>query len=265
MVLIPGGTFIMGSPEDEPGKYSGSFGQYNERPQHEVTIAPFWMGRYPITVAQWRAVSTLPPVEKELDPYPFYISPDPVIFPRDALFGYFKVDDFPVERVTWDDAIEFCYRLSAHTGHTYTLPSEAQWEYACRAGTTTPFYFGKHITPQWANYNDSADPQYYRERTTPVGMFGIANPFGLYDMHGNVWERCLDHYWYSNYKGAPTDGSAWVVTGADKELPRILRGGSWYSFPGECRCASRHCDKSILLQSTHAGVGFRVVSIPSRL
>ena len=141
--------------------------------------------------------------------------------------------------------MEFCQRLSQYTNRNYHLPSEAEWEYACRAGTTTPFHFGETITSDLANYR--AEYTYgagtkgtYREETTEVGSFGVANAFGLYDMHGNVWEWCEDT-WHSNYEGAPTDGSAWVEAGTNDNdnRSRLLRGGSWDINPGNCRSASR--------------------------
>jgi len=118
-----------------------------------------------------------------------------------------------VEQVSWIDTVAFCQKLSQQAGKTYRLPSEAQWEYACRAGTTTPFYFGETITPDLVNYNGNspyggASKGQYRQETTSVGSFP-PNAFGLYDMHGNVWEWCED-VWHGNYNGAPTDGSAWV-------------------------------------------------------
>ncbi|HIK45185.1 MAG TPA: SUMF1/EgtB/PvdO family nonheme iron enzyme [Leptolyngbyaceae cyanobacterium M65_K2018_010] len=218
MVAIPGGTFAMGSPEDEPERYE------DESPQHEVTVAPFFMGRYPVTQWQWQAVAQLPQVERELNPDP----------------SRFKGQDRPVEGVNWYDATEFCARLSAHTGRAYRLPTEAEWEYACRADTTTPFHFGDMITTEVANYNGSA----YRNgpagdsrgETTPVDHFEGANAFGLSDMHGNVYEWCQDH-WHSDYKGAPTDGSAWLSE--DEGARRIIRGGSWNNNPGYCRSAPR--------------------------
>ncbi|MDB9505517.1 formylglycine-generating enzyme family protein, partial [Microcystis aeruginosa CS-338/01] len=149
--------------------------------------------------------------------------------------------DRPVEQVNWYDAIEFCARLSKLTGREYRLPSEAEWEYACRAGTTTPFYFGETITGELANYNaynsyaEEPDGE-YRKQTTPVGQFP-PNAFGLHDMHGNVWEWCADT-WHGNYDGAPTDGSAWIENGDDNRSP--LRGGSWFNDPYFCRSAFRY-------------------------
>jgi formylglycine-generating enzyme required for sulfatase activity len=220
MVRIPAGRFLMGSPPEEAGRNS------DEGPQHEVTLEAFWLGETPITQAQWRKVAGWPKVERDL-------APDP---------SRFKGDDRPVERVNWHEAIEFCRRLSAHTGKNYTLPSEAQWEYACRAGTTTPFHFGATISTEQANYDGRqayADGPVgeYRQQTTDVASFP-ANDWGLHDMHGNVWEWCLDH-WHGSYTGAPADGSAWLSNAGEDSL-RLLRGGSWYLRPGFCRSAYRY-------------------------
>ena len=130
-------------------------------------------------------------------------------------------------------------RLSQKTGEKYRLPSEAEWEYACRAGTSTPFHMGETITSELVNYGvASAEPGsegVYRGQTTEVGSFS-ANAFGLYDMHGNVWEWCVDH-WHDNYTGAPTDGTAWIAE--NKETRRVMRGGSFSNPPAVCRAASR--------------------------
>jgi formylglycine-generating enzyme required for sulfatase activity len=165
-----------------------------------------------------------------------------------------------VEQVSWYDAIEFCARLSKLsklTGREYRLPSEAEWEYACRAGTTTPFYFGETITGELANYDVSniyADEPKgkYRKETTPVGQFP-SNAFGLYDMHGNVWEWCADD-WHDNYEGAPRDGSAWTKNGNDNYSP--LRGGSWCNYPDICRSAYRYYSSR---RADYNYDGFRVV------
>ena len=219
MVAIPGGSFLMGSPEDESGRYD------NESPQHEVTVAPFFMGRYPVTQVQWRLVAAMPQIERSLDLDP----------------SHFKGDELlPVEQVSWYDAVEFCARLSAHTGREYRLPTEAEWEYACRAETTTAFHFGDTMTTELANYGGSAyadGPQGEgRGHTTPVNHFGIANTYGLSDMHGNVYEWCQDH-WHSDYEGAPTDGSAWLTN--NKNVGCLRRGGSWFYGPRYCRSAYR--------------------------
>jgi formylglycine-generating enzyme required for sulfatase activity len=151
--------------------------------------------------------------------------------------------------------VEFCQRLSHSTGHPYHLPSEAEWEYACRAGTTTPFYFGETLTPKLARCKANlgmAVITILGGETAPVGSYS-PNTFGLYDMHGNVWEWCADH-WHENYAGVPTDGSAWI-TGGNSER-RIVRGGSWDTYPAHCRSANR----SINTPSDRSyAIGFRVV------
>ncbi|MBD2664146.1 serine/threonine protein kinase [Richelia sinica FACHB-800] len=232
MVDIPGGTFMMGSPETEEGRV------YNESPQHQVTVPSFFMGKYQLTQAQYQAV----------------IGSNP---------SYFKGDDStsltnhrPVEQVSWDDAVKFCQRLSQKTGKTYRLPSEAEWEYACRAETTTPFYFGESITTDLVNYDGNstykdAPKGLYRNQTTFVGTFP-PNAFGLYDMHGNVWEWCQDT-WHDNYINAPRNGSAWI---SPSETRRILRGGSWYNNPENCRSAYRYYNVAGFNHNLH---GFRVV------
>ena len=218
MVAIPGGSFLMGSPETKEGR------RESESPQHRVTVAPFYMGKYPVTQAQWQAVAALPQVERPLEPDP----------------SKFKGANRPVERVSWLDVVEFCKRLTRKSGREYRLPSEAEWEYACRAGTTTPFYFGETITPELANYNGnytygSGSKGIYREQTTDVGSFP-PNAFGLYDMHGNIWEWCADP-WHNNYQGAPLDGRVWDDN--DNRSYFVLRGGSWYDDPRYCRSACR--------------------------
>jgi formylglycine-generating enzyme required for sulfatase activity len=235
MVAIPGGTFIMGSPENEEGYHS------SESPQHEVTVPPFFMGKYPVTQQQWRVVAALP--KDKID-----LKSDP---------SYFKGDNLPVECVSWNDAQEFCARLSRMANKTYRLPTEAEWEYACRGGTTTPFYCGETISTDLANYDGNytygqGQKGEYREKTTEVGKFP-ANPFGLYNMCGNVWEWCEDG-WHENYINAPTDGSAWTSPSTEYML---LRGGSWYDYAGYCRSAFRH---GHLRDFRYNDYGFRVVS-----
>ncbi len=227
MVAILGGTFLMGTEDEEIERLVKKFGWEGfrrERPQHEVTVPPFFMGKYPITQAQWKAIAATAKIDIDLKTNP----------------SRFKGDELPVERVNWYQATEFCKRLSRETKWEYRLPSEAEWEYACRAGTTTPFYFGETITGKFANYNASKTyaeeaKGEFRQQTTPVGQFP-PNAFGLYDMHGNVWEWCADT-WHDNYDGAPTDGSAWTENGNDNRSPP--RGGSWYFNPTLCRSASR--------------------------
>ena len=227
MIAIPAGRFRMGSLASDS----------DEGPRHEVQLASFLMSQAPITQGQWRAVMKSNPAQ-------FGGNPDG--------------DQLPVEKVTWHDAMEFCKSLSRVTGRIYTLPSEAQWEYACRAGTTTPFAFGDTISPDLANYNGKESyaegPKgEYRKQTTQVGMFP-SNAWGLQDMHGNVWEWCLDHP-HDDYEGAPADGSAWYrPLGLYGEDFRILRGGSWDNGPSECRSATRSFS-----QSAQPNFGFRVV------
>ena len=245
MVSIPGGSFTMGSPVDELER------QANEGPQHHVTLAPFFMSASPITQAQWAAaVLAHPnPIRRNLDPDP----------------SFFKGIDLPVESITWDHAQEFCLRLAELTERAYRLPSEAEWEYACRAGTISPFHFGPTITPELANYcgvggavcgesdgKSIASDVYgetryrsgaygqgpvgvFRGKTTRPGTFPRSS-FGLYDMHGNVWEYCLDR-WSANYAEAPLDGTANLSGPSDAQ--RILRGGSWSHNPAICRSAYR--------------------------
>jgi formylglycine-generating enzyme required for sulfatase activity len=204
MVAIPGGKFLMGSPEGE--------GNDREKPQHQVTIQPFYMGKYPVTQAQWERVSRLPEMKIDLRSKP----------------SHFKGANLPVENVSWHDAQEFCARISKATGKLYRLPSEAEWEYACRANTTTPYYFGDTITTDLVNHNNKYG------QTTDVGNFP-PNAFGLYDMHGNVWEWCEDS-WHKNYMSAPNNGNALTSQSDNK---RMLRGGQWYLNPSYCRSASR--------------------------
>ena len=212
MIAIPGDKFLMGSPEGE--------GHDDERPQHEVTVQSFYMGKFPITQAQYQQV----------------MGKNPSIF---------KGDDRPVENVSWDNAVEFCQNLSKQTGKNYRLPSEAEWEYACRAGTTNLYYFVGNITYKLANCGRD-----YNE-TTSVRRFS-SNAFGLYDMHGNVWEWCQDD-WHDNYENALTDGKAWF---SENKNIKVIRGGSWFNDPYNCRSASRIY---YTRASRSSRIGFRVV------
>jgi formylglycine-generating enzyme required for sulfatase activity len=243
MVAVPGGKFLMGAAKNEKGASK------DEYPQHEVIVQPFFMSKYPITQAEWRAIESRTDLKVERD-----LKLDP---------SNFKGDNRPVEFVSWHDAIEFCGRLSKLTGREYRLPSEAEWEYACRANTTTPFYFGETITGELANYDASNtyadEPKgQYRQETTSVGQFP-PNGFGLYDMHGQVWEWCADT-WHENYEGAPSDGSAWLGRENDNDY-QVLRGGSWLYYPQNCRSANRYDlrrDCYVLYR------GFRVVCVSGR-
>ncbi len=237
MIAIPGGSFTMGWSERE-----------SENPEHEVTLQPFYLGRYAITQAQWRVVAGYERIDRDLDPDP----------------SRFKGDNLPVERVDWDDATEFCQRLSAATGKDYRLPSEAQWEYACRAGTTTPFCYGETIAPELVNYRGNytygdGTKGEYREKTTEVGILP-GNNWGLHDMHGNVWEWCEDD-WHSDYTGAPDDGSAWLENDR-KTSKRLLRGGSWDYDPENCRSSVRFYDARVI---RGGNLGFRVSCVLPRI
>lgn len=266
MVVIPSGSFLMGSPETEEGRRD------NEGPQLEVSIPSFLMGRYPVTQAQWRAVAEMPRVKLDLKPDP----------------AYFKGDDRPVEDVSWYEVVEFCDRLSAYTGRQYRLPSEAEWEYACRAGTTTPFHFGETLITDLANCRNGSTSE-WRQETTAVDHFEAANIFGLFDMHGNIYEWVQDDL-PASYESGPTDQvsdliriSKWVenhistsyeesltedmlidsisqffgfASLMEHEPHRAIRGGSWYDPPRLCRSAYRSCFQSDL---TCDVIGFRVV------
>jgi formylglycine-generating enzyme required for sulfatase activity len=207
MVLIPWGMFRMGS--------QAGLGYEDERPQHNVRVQPFWMSKTPVTQEQWESIMGRPLPYRS------------------------KGAKRPVDRVSWDNANKFCAKLSARTGRGYRLPSEAEWEYACRAGSTSPFSFGLTATTDLANYVGehifrSEPAGIYRHGSTEVGSFP-PNAFGLYDMHGNVWEWCADA-WHESYEGAPSDGSAW---GGRPGADRVLRGGCWHDTPDLCRSAAR--------------------------
>ncbi|MGK7892330.1 MAG: SUMF1/EgtB/PvdO family nonheme iron enzyme [Xenococcus sp. (in: cyanobacteria)] len=252
MVSIPGDKFMMGTEDEEIERLNEKYGKErfdNEKPQHEVTVQPFYMGRFQITQAQWKAIALLPKIERDLKLDP----------------SHFKGDNRPVEQVSWYDAVEFCQRLSKRTGKEYRLPSEAEWEYACRAGTTTPFHFGEIIRTDLANYDDNytypnAAQEEHRGQTTPVGSFA-PNPFGLYDMLGNVWEWCQDD-WHDNYKGAPKNSIAWVSEDDSTEaIYQVMRGSSWFNVPDYCRSAHRIYFKR---DDRVDDIGLRVVSIALR-
>ncbi|MGD1938747.1 MAG: SUMF1/EgtB/PvdO family nonheme iron enzyme [Cyanophyceae cyanobacterium] len=238
MVWIPAGSFLMGSPESELER------KESEGPQHQVMFAEgFWMGRYPVTQAQWRWVACLEAVKQSLKANP----------------SRFPGDKRPVETVSWDEVQEFSRRLSRKLLPIFKLPSEAQWEYACRGWTETAFAFGDALTTDLANYDGNqaygaAPKGKCREETTEVGQFP-ANEWGLHDMHGNVWEWCEDT-WHENYNGAPSDGTAWTN---NKPTSRLLRGGTWIRDPGNCRSAFRsYYPRSGCLNN----LGFRVVCSP---
>ena len=274
LLWIPGGEFVMGSPPDELER------EECEGPQQRVRLAGFWLGQTPITQAQWRAVASLvPPLgqrwQRQLPANPSYFQPEGE---KDAPYGRFALlpgesntDQRPVERVSWHDAMEFCRRVDTllldGSGLHCSLPSEAQWEYACRAGESTPFSCGETITSEFANYNGNytyvnGPKGEYRQQTTRVGIFP-ANGWGLHDMHGNVWEWCLDH-WHGTYDDAPFDGRAWIDPAAkdseaEEEQTRLLRGGSWDVHPRDCRSACRFFIHPV---KRSFFIGFRVCCLP---
>jgi formylglycine-generating enzyme required for sulfatase activity len=250
MVVVPAGTFWMGSPDGtggdggdvkEPGR-----SEY-EGPRHLVTIArQFAIGRFAVTFDEWDWAQAHPDWRKHSELKPRQ--------PDDETWGR---ERRPVINVRWDDAQTYCRWLTAVTGKPYRLPSEAEWEYCCRAGTETPFWWGASISPRQANYNGNftygGGPKgEYRRRTMSVDSFE-ANPWGLYQVHGNVWEWCEDA-WHDSYEGAPDDGSA-RERGA-KGGSRVLRGGCWRSGPRDLRSAFRFRNTTVFRGYS---LGFRVV------
>ena len=228
MVAIPGGNFLMGTEDEEIArmceKHTAEYFKA-EKPQHEVTVQAFYMGIYPVTQAQYKKIMGNNP-------------------------SNFQGDDRPVEKVSWDYAVEFCKKLSKQTGSEYRLPTEAEWEYACRAGTTTAYYFGEDITENLVNYYPTVG------ETSVVGKYP-SNDFGLYDMHGNVWEWCQDD-WHNNYENAPNDGKAWAL---GRSSIKVMRGGSWGYNPRDCRSAVRG---SLTRDGRDNVIGFRVVCVAPR-
>ncbi|MDQ3799322.1 MAG: formylglycine-generating enzyme family protein [Acidobacteriota bacterium] len=214
MIKISGGSFEMG---DE--------GWSHTKPRHPVKLSDFYIGMTPVTQLQWNAVARLPKIKLELESNP----------------SHFRgMNDLPVDSVGWLEAVEFCERLSKWTGRKYRLPSEAEWEYAASAGSADDFAFGEVLTPALANYSeeistDETAADEIRDKTLPVETFW-ANAFGLYDMHGNVWEWCADA-WHKDYSGAPADGKAWTDGGESGR--RVLRGGAWCNWAELCRARER--------------------------
>ncbi len=242
LIDIPAGSFSMGSDE-----------YHDEKPIHKVTFQAFKFGKYPITQKQYLAVMGNNPSNFQDNAFKigkYSITQKQFL----ALMGnnpsnFQDNENLPVERVTWDNAIAFCKKLSAMVGQTVKLPSEAQWEYACRGGSTGKYCFGDDVNQleKYAWYDKNSG-----SKTHPIGE-KLANSWGLHDMHGNVLEWCED-IWHENYKGAPTDGSAWLNAG--EQNSRSIRGGSWYYFDFGCRSASR---LRISAGRRDNGIGFRVV------
>ena len=201
MVVVPGGSFVMGSPDSEPERSNA------EGPQRRVSVAKFAMGRYEVTQGQWKAL----------------MGDNPSHFSQCG-------DTCPVENVSWEMAQEYVKKLSAKTGQQYRLPSEAEWEYAARAGTTTAYAFGSTLSGSQANFSEAKI-----DKTVAVGRYA-ANNFGLSDLHGNVWEWVQD-CWHDTYANKPINGEAWETE--CNEARRVLRGGSWGSGPRVLRSANR--------------------------
>lgn len=233
MVQIDPGVFFMGSASNEP------YHEAVEGPRHRVQVGGIFISRFEITQQQWKAVASLPTISVDLPLEP----------------SGFPGSDRPVESVTWVEAKEFCARLSAKTGRLYRLPTEAEWEFACRAGTDTPFCFGETMNSALANYQATKPFAHegrgqYRRETLPVGRLNTANYFGLLDVHGNVAEWCEDRF------GPYSKDFIVDPTGAKSGNDRVVRGGSWKSYPWQCRSASRvgfHKDYR------RNDIGFRIV------
>ncbi|MBL8172580.1 MAG: formylglycine-generating enzyme family protein [Acidobacteria bacterium] len=234
MVRIPAGRFTMGSPSNESGRRA-------DEKEHEVTLSAFYIGRYEITQAQWKAVMGTEPA-------------------KNVFLGKFVGDQLPVVLLSWNEAKEFCVKLNglarlAGRNEEYRLPSEAEWEYAARGGTKTPFAFGETITPAIAYYDgnypygQAAKGEYLRNPGI-VGSLGYANGYGLFDMHGNVWEWCEDLY--GEYPSEPVKDPKGPVGGSSN---RVLRGGSWSDYAVICRSASRTFN---VQRARSSSIGFRL-------
>ncbi|MFP4502229.1 MAG: SUMF1/EgtB/PvdO family nonheme iron enzyme [Candidatus Hydrogenedentota bacterium] len=243
LVWIPPGEFLMGSPESEERRSDP------EGPQHPVEITRgFWMGKYPVTQAQWEAV---------MGNNPSHFSEKRLGTRVSRFFGAPEKEysSWPVESISWNDCREFLKALNKRFTHDESrLPTEAEWEYACRAGSTTAYCFGDSESDlgAYAWYDDNSGGE-----THPVGR-KRANAWGLHDMHGNVWEWCEDDS-HSNYTGAPADGSAWVDS--PRGSSRVLRGGSWFFDPGYCRSADRDGSAP---GNGNCNLGFRLALSPVR-
>ena len=235
LVRVPAGSFVMGSPDAETDR------DPVEGPQHKVTIGhPFWVGKFEVTQAQWVGVAG--PNQSQFQKLPDH-------------------DGLPCECVSWTDCQKFCDAASKATGRHFRLPSEAEWEYAARGGTTAAFGVGpgNALSSTRANFNGTAPygdapagPQ--RDRTTAGGTFA-PNAFGLCDTVGNVNEWCQDVY-HDSYDGAPTDGSAWVVGGVKPNL-RVYRGGAYNNDASSCRSAVRYASDAA--DTRNSTLGFRIV------
>jgi formylglycine-generating enzyme required for sulfatase activity len=246
LVLIPAGQFTMGSPPDRANR------QEDKTPHEVVITKPFYLGAFEVTQAQYKEV---------MGNNRSYFSPTGN---GKAKVQGLNTDAFPVEQVSWHDAVQFCERLSARAeekrcGLTYRLPTEGEWEYACRGGPfSSPFHYGASLSSTQANFqilSVGAPKGPYLGRTTQVGSYE-ANRFGLFDMHGNVWEWCQDWYDKDYYRTSPRQDPQ----GPQNGTFRVLRGGSWRSFGSDCRadCRSWFAPTGRVLD-----IGFRVAAVPS--
>ena len=230
-VWVPGGSFMMGSSDSEASH------ENNEGPVHKVYVDSFWMGKYEVTNEQFTAFLNDKGIRGSKDKPWFETKAEDSHSQVTGSVGNFRVesgyDDYPVVNVSWYGADAFAKWLSKKTGHKFRLPTEAEWEYACRAGTTTPFYFGDTISTDQANYDGN-----YVKKATRVGSFS-ANGFGLYDMHGNVWEWCEDWYKKDFYSQSSRNNPECEDS---RSGYRVLRGGSWVNNPRNLRCANRDRD-----------------------
>jgi formylglycine-generating enzyme required for sulfatase activity len=270
MVAIPGGEHRIGSSPEEDGRYMYAVqrdrcvdphsGQHlNVEAERTVRLDSYVMVRHLITHAQWQAVAALPPVAENLNPAPGFFRPE-AVWERHGQPGA-----LPADCVSWNDCQEWLRRLNlwlqqqwsglAGSGQApqLALPSEGQWEVACRAGASTPFHFGEVLDASWANFNGSyvyglsrIGP--YRKRPLPIGALGLANRWGLVEMHGQLLEWCGD-YWHPDPVGDgwPADGGAWEdpdrgLEGSAQQAWRLLRGGSLFGVPHGCRAAQRNSD-----------------------
>ena len=234
MMIIPSGEYGMGSSEKGCSR--------SEQPKHLVKVPAFLMSQFPITRTQWKTVAAYPKINHFLKKFTSRSG---------SMIS-------PVVNISWYEAVEFCGRLSVNTGHIYRLPTEAEWEYACRAGTETPFYFGETITSRYVNYDGTikyrAEPtSLYRQKISAVNELEFPNSFGLFDMHGNVWEWCLDN-WYETYGLAPSSGQAYL---SDQSSLRVVRGGSWKCEPYLCTSSSRGSNNES--DNLSKDIGFRIV------
>jgi len=265
-VFIKGGSYLMGSPENEAGRNDNEI-------QHPVKVGDFYMAKYPVTVAQFEAFISEKNYSTDADKngdnylWGLYGKNRELISDvnwRCNTMGELQQDkQHPVIHVSWNDASAYCKWLNEKLNKTFRLPTEAEWEYACRAGTTTPFNTGANLTTDQANYDGNYPYQNYPKgkylgKTTPVGSYP-PNGWGLYDLHGNVWEWCLDWYGEKYYDECKRQGIVDNPPGPATGSYRVLRGGSWLNDARYCRSADRNY---ISPDDRYGLIGFRLVFLP---